>query len=182
MNLVESIRRVKKLKSLTLQKLIQSTKKARRHTNPVKKVSIVEMKPVPRTKQLIIKAQSLGTSSNTIYNTSIVAHGVEYKDEQSKEAPLTVSLGNGDYKFIEQLSLSNTHVSIRCSCKDFYFMWSHWNKEEHSLMGRPFPKYKRKTPAPPEGRPYVNPGEYPGLCKHLQVLVDKLNKEGLIKK
>lgn len=161
----------------TLATLISSTKKAREKMNQVKKVEILQIKPVVQTNQLYVKAQAQGISLPKLYQLTLVFSGITYSQTQTTKTPLTADLGHGNKVYLEQPTLSHK-VQARCSCHDYYFMWQYYNRQEKALFGKAFPKYIRKTDHLPER----NPDHVPGLCKHLIVLVDKLAKAGLLKK
>jgi hypothetical protein len=138
------------------------------HTpGPMRRTNIVQQTPVPQNKELIIKAESMGTS---LYQLTMIIHGVEYSDKPSPQFPLTVSLGQGNYKYACQMPVSGTRVQCRCSCRDFYFTWSWWDKQNHALAGPAMKPYVRKT----TGWPVRNPLSTPGVCKHLKSLTKKL--------
>lgn len=58
-------------------------------------------------------------------------------------------------------------------------MWQYYNKKNKSLTG-PHKTYIRKTPPPPEGRPYKNPNHIPGLCKHQLRLIHLLIQNNIL--
>lgn len=60
-------------------------------------------------------------------------------------------------------SLDTSTVRVRCSCQDFYFCYSYWNKQNKALAGGLVRPYQRKT----TNRPERNPHHIPGVCKHL---------------
>lgn len=63
------------------------------------------------------------------------------------------------------------------NCRDFYFTWQWWDRQNAALFGPSFPRYKRKTTWWPER----NPGHFPGLCKHLIGFVEKLKSTGILR-
>ena len=67
------------------------------------------------------------------------------------------------------------NCKVRCTCKDFMWTFNYYNKKEKSLRGSVREPYTKKTPRPPR-----NPGEVPGLCKHLLALYIKLEHIGLV--
>ena len=58
-------------------------------------------------------------------------------------------------------------MRVRCNCPDFQFRFAWEDRGKQALYGGPPKSYVRKTPDPPIGRPYVNPEQIPGICKHL---------------
>lgn len=72
-------------------------------------------------------------------------------------------------------------LMVRCSCAAYYFWFSYANKAVKAHYGTKFPIYVRKTPPPPKGYPYKNPGNIPGLCKHQLLALSSLTKTGAVK-
>jgi hypothetical protein len=134
---------------------------------PQRRTSVIQQVPVPQTKELIIKGESQGTS---LYQLTMIIHGVEYSDKPSTKFPLTVSLGQGNYKFCSQIPVSGTRVQVRCNCPHFYFTYSWWDKQNHVLAGPAMRPYVRKTAS----WPVRNSLSTPGVCKHLKSLTKKL--------
>ena len=134
----------------------------------IKRVTkIVEMNPIPNSKQLVVKGLSQGTQ---LYPLTMNIFDVQYSNQQSKEYPLTVNLKNGTKIYAAQIPIGGTRVQVRCGCKDFYFRWWYWNNKDKALAGPPMPAYVKKT----RTRAEVNPLHVPGACKHLISLTDRL--------
>jgi len=78
--------------------------------------------------------------------------------------------------YLDNISASKTLVSVKCSCPDYRFVFSKWNKDNlNAHIGKVRP-YKRKTTT----RPLKNPKEMPGMCIHLMATIDLLTKQGYI--
>jgi len=140
-----------------------------------RKVSILKMTPVPATKQLVIGAQAIGTS---LYTLTMSINGFDYSTTKTSSTSLTVSLGNGDYLFTKPISINGAKVQVRCSCADFYFTWSYWDKQTKTLSGPAMKPYKRKTTTYPER----NARHVPGACKHIIELTNRLIGLGILKR
>ena len=163
---------------MTIRRLVEGTFKLRKFLNSYKKVTIIELKPVVRNKQMLIKAQAQGQAEQRLYEISVMFSGVLYSPKQSNIFPIPVDLGQGEQMFMKLLKTDNTPVQVRCSCKDYRFTWAWYNKVNHGLFGRNFPPYVRKTNWMPER----NPLKVPGVCKHVLAVFDKLTKEyGMIR-
>lgn len=160
----------------TIDSLVRSTLRARKGFNAVKRVEILSVAPVLRTRQVLIRGQAHGQAERRLYPLLIMASQVSFSDERDRKHPLEVNLGNGERIYMEKLSATRHKVQVRCDCKDFYFMWQYWNSKESALFGGKFPKYQRKTAHYPER----NPDHVPGICKHLMTLADRLGREGII--
>jgi hypothetical protein len=151
----------------TLEYLLGGQDRLGHTPGPMRRTNIVQQTPVPQNKELIIKAESMGTS---LYQLTMVIHGVEYSDKLSPKFPLTVSLGQGNYRFCSQIPVNGTKVQCRCSCPDFYFTWWYWDNKNKALAGPAMRPYVRKTAS----WPVRNPLSTPGVCKHLKSLTKKL--------
>lgn len=87
--------------------------------------------------------------------------GVKYSlKEEKKTIPIMAS--SGKKVFIEQISMEKNDILVRCSCKDFYWRFMHFDKKESSLFGKDRKKYEAiSNPGS------SNPKELAGICKHL---------------
>ena len=142
----------------------------------IKRVTkIVDMNPIPNSRQLVVKGLSQGTK---LYTLTMSIFDVQYNNAYTKDFPLTVKLKNGTTIFAAQLPVSGTRVQVRCTCPDFYFRWWYWNNKNKVLSGPPMPPYVRKTTNYPE----VNPLHIPGACKHLISLTDRLIQSRILVK
>jgi len=160
----------------TIKSLIASTMKVRKNINPYKKVELLAVTPVQRTNQILVRGQARGTAEQRLYELLIMFSGASFSETKDKDHPLKISLGSGAYIYMAKLSGSNTKVQVRCTCKDYYFMWQWWNKQESALFGGKFPTYKRKT----DNYPERNPDHVPGVCKHVIGLSEKLAQQGVL--
>lgn len=163
---------------LRLIDLVAGSYKLRKTVNPVKKVELLSVTPIVRTKQLMIKAQAHGQSSRSLYQMIIMFSQVQFSEKRTAKHTIEIALDHhGNTVFIQPLSTDQLG-QYRCSCADYYFTWQFWNSTHRALFGRKYPKYIRKTTT----RPERNPNHIPGLCKHQLTLIDKLYKMGLIVK
>lgn len=105
----------------------------------------------------------------------ILFKNVIYSEEQEKGF-LDIKTSNGETVFVKPLSYDSNDVLVRCSCKDFYWRMTHFNKIDGSLYGRDRAKYEAvKNPES------SNPSKLPGLCKHLIKMSKTLSQASLIK-
>lgn len=121
-------------------------------------------------------------SSAEKYKCFLKMFGVPYFDKASDSASTeeTMVVGGKVKKLYRgPISILNTPVAVRCSCKDFQHRFSHELAAEDALVGQPI-KYVRKTPAWPVGRPYANSTSKVGICKHLWAFINELNRLGMI--
>lgn len=83
---------------------------------------------------------------------------------------------NGETVFLEPLSAESDDVLVRCTCKDFHWRMTHFNRMDGSLFGRDRRKYEAKF------RPgSSNPMELPGLCKHLMKMSRVLAESSILR-
>lgn len=141
----------------------------RQHAVDPIKISEVKWIPYLGTKTLLVRA--IAESGNSVYNPIVMFTDVKYG---SGDVSLAVD-DNKNY-ILEQLSMSENDVKIRCNCEDFYWRWNYWDHLDNSLYGRKRSPYEAKTNRGP-----VNPTESEGMCKHLMKLMKVLNQSGLMK-
>lgn len=167
----------------TLSALVQSTSATRKNQNNARRVNIISGKYVTHTKSLIVKGEAYPqTAGASPYQLTLIAYSIQSASsmDSSHTIPYTHEKTR-EQAFLTPIHYRKTSCAVRCSCPDYRFTWAEWNKRNKSLAGRNFPKYVRKTPPPPRGRPYRNPDEAPGLCKHLIEFITRLSHQGLIK-
>lgn len=115
-------------------------------------------------------------STTDDYKQAIQFNNVQYvAGEQDGAAVVTDSATNAKYWFTP-IQLSMNLVKVRCSCLDFRFRFAAYNNTDKSLVGRPPPRYVRKTTT----RPSVNPTQVPGMCKHLLRVLEELQRDGVL--
>lgn len=79
-------------------------------------------------------------------------------------------------------NIGGTDCLVRCACEAYYFWFIYANSlVGGQIAGNRFVPYVRKTPPPPQGRPYANPRNLPGVCKHLIFLMNVLRARELIR-
>lgn len=79
-------------------------------------------------------------------------------------------------KYIDKKPLydETNNISVRCSCGDFHWRFTHFNHLNKSLYGRDRAKYEAiYDPGS------ANPTKSPGLCKHLMKLIEMTIKNGM---
>jgi len=171
----EGVRR-RQAAQFSLAKLLASTKQLLPYFNKHNKIEMNSAIYHPRTQQLVVRAQvkALTDKSRTAYPETITFFRVTSKEQADAVHKIPVQLPAGQTVYIKQLSVKDNPVNLRCNCKNFYFMWQWWDFKQKALAGPRMKPYVRKTPPPPEGRPFVNPEKLPGLCKHLHGTMQKL--------
>lgn len=148
-----------------------STKK-RQHAIDTVVIEHLEWIPFLGVKTLFIK----GTIKNEGRKNEAIMlfKGVKYADNEGKKTiPIMTSIGKK--VFIEQISAEQNDVLVRCSCKDFYWRFMHFDKDEKALFGKDRKKYEAiYNPGS------SNPKEMSGVCKHLIKLGKVLKSSNLL--
>lgn len=147
------------------------TTKRRQFSTDTIKIDHLEWVPFLGMNTLFVK----GTVNNEGRKNEaiMVFEDVKYHEKEGKGVVSLVA-SNGKTVYLEPLSSASNDVKVRCSCKDFYWRFLHFNKEEKALFGRDRAPYDPVTDRAP-----ANPTETAGLCKHLMKLA-KILKEAHI--
>ena len=121
-------------------------------------------------KTLFVKSKT--KNENREYNSIIVFKNVNYEPNDN-----IVQLFASDNKIynLENLSLEDNDVLVRCNCNDFNWRFNYYNHLDKSLYNNKRKKYESN------GGPPANPKELPGMCKHLMKTVSTLKEAGLFK-
>ena len=173
--------RKRNLAKTTSKSLISKGNSFAPRDNPVGKVEFSSSTGLPRNKQIIFKFEVRAkTQGVTKYATTITFNKVDFSGEKDKDHPLTVALGSGETQFIEKLKRSKHPVLVRCTCKDFFFVFGRANAKNKVLSGPDSFKYVRKTPPPPEGLPFKNPNDIKGSCKHIKASLQFLQRNKVL--
>lgn len=122
----------------------------------------------PASKTLLALVRVIGSEPNPYITTMLFD---KIKEDDIEGTPIIS--GKKDFN-IEKVNDTN-NCKVRCTCKDFMWTFNYYNKKEKSLRGSVREPYTKKTSRPPR-----NPGEVPGLCKHLLALYIKLEHIGLV--
>ena len=100
---------------------------------------------------------------------------------KSQENPVAytqiLEFNNLDDPEADIVDLDKVKFKCRCSCRNFYFMWGYWDKQNNALSGPSQKKYTRKTLT----RPEVNPSHLPGMCKHIIRLLIVMKENKVVK-
>ena len=163
--------------------LLESVKKDLKKLRDFKKYKVypvtnTAITPAKGVKTVTYKGDVKG--STDIYNTMIRFHNVEFVENIGSDTR-KVKFRNVTYYFKNPQEKVN-EVQLKCSCHDFRFMFEKQLYDEKALIGR-WRKYKRRTPPPPhpDGRPFMNPDDHMGFCKHLWSFMEKLKKDKRLK-
>lgn len=137
------------------------------------KIESLEWVPFRGVRTLFVKGQARRDGSKN--ECIVVFKGVKYHEEKTPGL-VEISASNGETVFVEPLSYKSTDVLVRCTCKDFHWRMTHFNKMDGSLFGRDRKKYDALV------RPGTsNPEEMAGLCKHLMKMSKVLSETSLLR-
>lgn len=148
---------------------------AEKRQNSVDEVKIEHLEWVPFRGMRTLFIKGLANRGGSKNDCIMLFKGVKY---HAKEGPglVEVRASNGETVFVEPLSYRSTDVMVRCTCKDFYWRMTHFNKMDGSLFGRDRKKYEALV------RPGTsNPKELAGLCKHLIKMSKVLSSADLLR-
>lgn len=143
----------------------------RQHATDSVRIEGLRWVPFEGVRTLFVKAVANNEGRK---NESIVLFkGVRYREGRGRGVvPIAASTGKDFY--VEAISLSDNDALVRCTCKDFRWRFSHWNRVDGSLFGRGGRKYEAGV-RPGES----NPEESPGMCKHLMKMAKILRESGV---
>lgn len=115
------------------------------------------------------------------YDIYLEFQNIEYADEPLKADGTWAKVEyKGDTYYYAKPTIDTNPIRIRCSCSDFTHRGSYEAYKEGILYGGKYPSYTRKTPPPPEGRPYANPMHVPMMCKHIYAAITRSITEGWV--
>ena len=166
------------MSKLTINQLLEYRKELYPNIKPFNAIKLVDTVVRYDNNTLRVNSEAKSTTSSSNHKQSIIFYNVKYYDRVLKTG-LPVKDANGEYKYMGKINANTHKCEVKCSCESYRFAFEWYAAKAGSNIGRAR-GYKRKTPPPPEGRPYVNPNFTPGLCKHLIGLIETLKKRGVI--
>ena len=183
----------------TVKDLKNKTKQFGRNPQSYPKlgVSKVEISPSIGVKTIRFSAAVKG-KAKPFYRVGILFTNVEYTTER-QEGPSwrRISFNNQVY-YYKVPAMDNNNCKVYCQCKDFTFRFSKQDFDAKALIGN-WTRYDARKSSPGkdqyykvEGRwrvtqhpdkgglPFVNPGDIPGICKHLYNFILQLKKKDFL--
>ena len=128
------------------------------------------------TKTFLCQGTCFGETVKASHVVAIQWSIVQYFEEDALPENgdvLTLNYKGEDYHLIRPTL--HTECTVRCSCADFEYRLAPWNFKHKALFGSRPKKYVKKTNRPP-----VNPGQYPGICKHIFQFQSLLHEKGYL--
>lgn len=141
------------------------------------KVQVTDIQFIPSVsdKSLLIKAKAYTSGKDEQYDTQIRFVNVAYKDAAGQNTVEFKGVDGNTYNVV-RVTHAQAMTRVRCTCLDFYYMFSVWNDQRKSLEGEPFPAYVKKTDSAPR-----NPNRIEGACKHVTKLGEYLRAKQIIR-
>ncbi len=132
-------------------------------------IKLTNFKWTPYLGMRTLFVSALAQNEGREYNPIILFKNVTYNEDG---LPLVAS--DGTHYHMQELSLANNDVVLRCQCKDFLYRWHYFDHVDRSLYGTNRKKYEGR------GLWEANPKKLPGMCKHLIKMVKVLNNSGVL--
>lgn len=148
-----------------------STKKRQYAVDPIDVLSM-KLTPFVGTKTLMCRFEC--KSEQKIYDTVIQFTNVIYEEEDTRDNVTFLASDKQKYH-IQPINLAEGSVTVRCTCLDFYYRFSHYDSKDKALFGRPPKPYVKKTDRPP-----VNPNRVSGICKHIMASIRELRQTRIV--
>jgi len=132
--------------------------------------------PYVGTKSVLFQFLHVGvTLPHMSYQTDLMFSDVEFSHDRNQVnmSEWVEIVYKNNRVFMRKIDLRKNRIKVRCACPDFYFTFAYWDFKKGALFGSQPKRYVRKTiwnpTAPPghRGYPPRNPGEHPGMCKHI---------------
>lgn len=141
------------------------------------KVQITDIQFIPSTsdKSLLIRAKAYTSGKDEKYDTQIRFVNVQFRDSPEINTVELKGVDGNTYNVVK-LTHAQATARVRCTCLDFYYMFSVWNDQRKSLEGQPFPTYVKKTDSQPR-----NPNRIDGACKHVTKLGEYIRAKQIIR-
>jgi len=152
------------------------TKKRQKISNTVS-ISNIRYTAYPMQHAVQVEASARGSTGN--YEPIILFTDVEFQEADTPNV-ITFKAINGEEYHVSPVSRRMNNVEMSCDCMDYQWRFASQNYQKDTQFGQPPPPYQRKTPLPPAGRPYANPMEVSGMCKHMVRFADQLQQVGLL--
>ena len=148
------------------------------------KMGLTGVIPFVGTSSVLFQGFAHGLTQKAIHKENILFSGVKIVkgkiDDDTKPHMMDyfeIKYRNEIY-YVEKIDPRKHNVAVRCSCLDFFMCFSVWNLKKGCLYGSAPRPYRRVLGST---RPYRNPGQYPGVCKHIWNLYSFIRASGYTK-
>lgn len=146
-----------------------------RRQNSTDEVKIEHLEWVPFRGMRTLFVKGLAKRGGSKNECIMLFKNIKYSKEKGRGL-VELNASNGETVFLEPLSSDATDVLVRCTCKDFHWRMTHFNKMDGSLFGRDRKKYEALY------RPgSSNPMGLAGMCKHLMKMSKVLSEASLLR-
>ena len=135
-------------------------------------IAISEIMIVPFVGFRTLFIRGTATNEEREYRPMVLVKGIGYHDDR-QSGDIQIRASDGQDYWLEQPTMDDSEILLRCNCNDFNFRFTHYNFLDKSLYGRNRKKYYGHLWE-------ANPRHLPGLCKHLIKFGIILKNSGLI--
>jgi len=143
----------------------------RQHATHTIEIAGLNIVPFLGVKTLFLKASAFNEGRH--YRPMILVKNIEYY-QQLLPGIIEITASDGSQYYLEQPSLTESDVLVRCNCADFFWRFNYFDHLDRSLYGRKRGSYEAKL-----NPGSANPSELPGMCKHLMKMAHTLAESGL---
>lgn len=130
--------------------------------------------PYVGTKSVLISLRAWGVTQASIHSITLQFSDCEILTENPNDAGYFSCEYDDQFYWIKKLDRRSNPLTSRCSCRDYVFSFSIFNYKQGCLYGPPPKPFRRKTNRKPR-----NPGQFPGICKHVYYAWNLLKSAGL---
>ena len=170
----------KQFQGMTFKDIYTSTYKNlakwRQNYPNVERIVGVKVTPYFGAKSLLFSAEVMSRDRKRHYKVYVQFFDIDFSDTP-KSGDYAMAIYKQKKFYFKKPSLFKNKCRIRCGCEDFRHRFAWENRKYQCLYGTVPKGYKRKTPPPPKGRPYVNPKHTPGMCYHIYDVVKALESK-----
>lgn len=114
------------------------------------------------------------------YKLFLSFYGVDFSFAKSKKHPITVKTKQGNRFFVGPMKRNLYPVQTACTCKDFAWTFSFWDKQLKALLGQVPPEVLNFKKSKDNPRGPRNATHLPGMCKHIFKFTALLRQKGWI--
>jgi hypothetical protein len=151
---------------------------------PTVTISNVELIPMIGMNSLMIRSGGMGSEPSKPHVQIVQLYDIHFSDKPIVGHIQAVDTKTRKPFWFKPAAAKVNRTAIWCNCGDFQWRCA-WSIDHrfHALaakLANEIAGYVRKTPDPPVGRPYGNPGDVPTGCKHTLQLLQTLIYNGAI--
>ena len=164
-----------------LKQIVQHRSKLRTTVPETASGRLYKMAPIPGAYAIAVQYRFKTLTDDTMkfYSPSFLFHDINFSAKKDASHQLRIEVIKGKFLYANKPSFSSSKVQIVCTCRDFFYTWWYYNKNEHGVhLGPDLPSYTRKT----DTYPARNPNMTLGCCKHIIRAIQDMSSEGFLQK